>query len=122
MMPGCLARWLSTAALADGKVGAAARTWVCQPRSTIGQSASYRSIVICMRPPPETIRASMPGPLDLRFGEIPLDAVDIFQGAGRGHVSAIEQHVEVQLPAPRRRRRGQQGLEMGDVRVDVAVG
>ncbi len=41
------------ASVALGKSSPSARTWVFQPRSTILQLASYRSIVIFMRPPPE---------------------------------------------------------------------
>ena len=38
--------------------GASPRTWAFHPRSTMPQSASYRSMVTRMRPPPDAILAS----------------------------------------------------------------
>ena len=56
LMPGSCARKCSTAAAALGNPAASPRTWALQPRATMLQSASYRSMVTTIRPPPEAMR------------------------------------------------------------------
>ena len=55
-MPGVSSRKVAMASAALAKRRPWARTWRFQPRSTMAQSASYRSIVMNMRPPPLAMR------------------------------------------------------------------